>query len=170
MGTNREGWTKREEFIENVLRRNEEEKGTARTDAAALEDVVAMEENEIEDEAVLAMLRKSARAAMLAEQEMLENEEEEENSDLAAYYNYINAVKANASLDGAYRHSSYVDEDEIEAKLESIQGLLDVLREEHADDKKTDTKLESLQNIMDQVYSFREEQQQLTLVPEIVVS
>ena len=169
--TNREGWTKREEFIENVLRRNEEKKGTARTDAAALEDVVAMEENEIEDEAVLAMLRKSARAAMLAEQEMLENEEEEEdNSDLAAYYNYINAVKANASLDGAYRHSSYVDEDEIEAKLESIQGLLDVLREEHADDKKTDTKLESLQNIMDQVYSFREEQQQLTLVPEIVVS
>ena len=45
MNTNREGWTKREEFIENVLRRNEEEKGTARTDAAALEDVVAMEEN-----------------------------------------------------------------------------------------------------------------------------
>ena len=59
--------------------------------------------------------------------------------------------------------------------------MLDALREEEdkeEEEERTTTnknskaranKLESLQTIMDQVYSFREQQQQLALLPDIVV-
>ena len=133
------------------------------------------------------MLRKSARAAALAERReevsLKDGDDDSDNSDLAAYYNYVNAVKI--SKDDGFSNVHYysdADEDEIEAKLESIQGLLDALREEEGkeeEEERTTTnnnnskaranKLESLQTIMDQVYSFREQQQQLALLPEIVV-
>jgi len=190
---NRECWTVKE-FIEKNCLSSAAAYSASDTDEDEDEmeaddddfTMTMMEAEDIEEEAVLAMLRKSARAAALAERREEESLKEdgkndEDNSDLAAYYNYVNTVKNSKDDGGANVHYySDADEDEIEAKLESIQGLLDALREEEdkEEEERTTTnknskaranKLESLQTIMDQVYSFREQQQQLALLPDIVV-
>jgi len=183
----RECWTGNEFLVKT---KEEEKRRMFRSAAAAAAAVEEAEEEEdededdaleeaLEDEAVLGMLKKSARAAMLAEQQQQqqrqrEEEDDEDDSDLAAYLNYVRAVKT-ATEGGVDPYYSDADEDEMEAKLESIQDLLDALREENdatdEDKRKMNNKLDSLQNIMDHVYSFREEhRQQLALVPEIVVS
>ena len=189
---NRECWTVKEFIEKNCLSSASYSASDADEDEDEMEaddddfTMTMMEAEDIEEEAVLAMLRKSARAAALAErregESLKDGDDDSDNSDLAAYYNYVNAVK-NSKDDGFsnVHYYSDADEDEIEAKLESIQGLLDVLREEEdkEEEERTTTnnnnskaranKLESLQTIMDQVYSFREQQQQLALLPEIVV-
>ena len=191
---NRECWTVKEFIEKNCLSSSAAAAYSASdTDEDEMEaddddfTMTMMEAEDIEEEAVLAMLRKSARAAALAErreeESLKDGDDDSDNSDLAAYYNYVNAVK-NSKDDGFsnVHYYSDADEDEIEAKLESIQGLLDALREEEGkeeEEERTTTnnnnskaranKLESLQTIMDQVYSFREQQQQLALLPEIVV-
>ena len=189
---NRECWTVKEFIEKNCLSSASAAYSASDTDEDEMEaddedfTMTMMEAEDIEEEAVLAMLRKSARAAALAErregESLKDGDDDSDNSDLAAYYNYVNAVK-NSKDDGFsnVHYYSDADEDEIEAKLESIQGLLDVLREEEdkEEEERTTTnnnnskaranKLESLQTIMDQVYSFREQQQQLALLPEIVV-
>jgi hypothetical protein len=192
---NRECWTVKEFIEKNCLSSSAAAYSASDTDEDEMEadddddfTMTMMEAEDIEEEAVLAMLRKSARAAALAErreeESLKDGDDDSDNSDLAAYYNYVNAVK-NSKDDGFsnVHYYSDADEDEIEAKLESIQGLLDALREEEGkeeeEEERTTTnnnnskaranKLESLQTIMDQVYSFREQQQQLALLPEIVV-
>jgi hypothetical protein len=190
---NRECWTVKEFIERNCLSSASAAYSASDTDEDEMEaddddfTMTMMEAEDIEEEAVLAMLRKSARAAALAErreeESLKDGDDDSDNSDLAAYYNYVNAVK-NSKDDGFsnVHYYSDADEDEIEAKLESIQGLLDALREEEGkeeEEERTTTnnnnskaranKLESLQTIMDQVYSFREQQQQLALLPEIVV-
>ena len=189
---NRECWTVKEFIEKNCLSSAAYSASDTDEDEDEMEaddddfTMTMMEAEDIEEEAVLAMLRKSARAAALAErreeESLKDGDDDSDNSDLAAYYNYVNAVK-NSKDDGFsnVHYYSDADEDEIEAKLESIQGLLDALREEEdkEEEERTTTnnnnskaranKLESLQTIMDQVYSFREQQQQLALLPEIVV-
>ena len=56
------------------------------------------------------------------------------------HYNYVNTVK-NLKDDGGVNVHYYsdADEDEIEAKLESIQGLLDALREEEDEEEEERT-------------------------------
>ncbi len=191
---NRECWTVKEFIEKNCLSSAAYSASDTDEDEDEMEaddddyTMTLMEAEDIEEEAVLAMLRKSARAAALAErreeESLKDGDDASDNSDLAAYYNYVNAVK-NSKDDGFsnVHYYSDADEDEIEAKLESIQGLLDALREEEdkeeEEEERTTTnnnnskaranKLDSLQTIMDQVYSFREQQQQLALLPEIVV-